>query len=47
MDCVRPLKTAQSLDAQLRKKTQTSILPQNDDETTLAEQALEVPRSEG
>ena len=43
MDCILPLKTAQSLNAQLHKKTQTSILPQNDDETTLAEQALEIP----
>ena len=44
MDCVLPLKTALSLNAQLRKKTQTPILLQNDDETTLPEQALEVPR---
>ena len=44
MDCVLPLKTAQSLNAQLHKKTQTSILPQNTEETTLPEQALEVPR---
>ena len=44
MDCVLPLKTTQSLDAQLRKKTQTSILPQNSKETTFPKQALEVPR---
>ena len=44
MDYVLPLKTVQSLNAQLRKKTQTSILPKNDDETNFPEQALEVPR---
>ena len=43
MDCVLPLKIAQSLNALLLHKSQTPILLQNTNGTTSPEQALEVP----
>ena len=48
MDCVLPLSDCTvSMNARLRNKTKHQNLPQNAEEITLPEQALEVPRGYG
>ena len=44
MDCVLPLKTAQSLDAKLHHQASTRSSCKNTDGTTSPEQALEAPQ---